>query len=84
MSRPEAQAGVAVDARDARLLERLHGDLPLTDRPFAEVGAEIRQWIIDTPFPADLEAAIRRLGPHKFAQQWMSELASSGKRISIR
>ena len=41
MSRPEAQAGVAVDARDARLLERLHGDLPLTDRPFAEVGAEL-------------------------------------------
>ena len=41
VSRPEAQAGVAVDARDARLLERLHGDLPLTDRPFAEVGAEL-------------------------------------------
>ena len=42
----------------------------------------------DTPLTSlgktDLEAAIRRLGPHKFAQQWMSELASSGKRISIR
>ncbi len=42
----------------------------------------------DTPLTSlgktDLEAAIRRLGPHKFAQQWMSELASSGKRIPIR
>ena len=25
---------------DARLLERLHGDLPLTERPFADVAAE--------------------------------------------
>lgn len=35
---------------DARLLERLHGDLPLTERPFADVAAEfgwtkgIRHW----------------------------------------
>ncbi|MCE2656834.1 MAG: phosphoenolpyruvate synthase [Rubrivivax sp.] len=28
-------------------------------RALAEAGAEIRQWVIDTPFPADLEAAIR-------------------------
>ncbi len=26
---------------DARLLERLHGDLPLSDTPFADVGAEL-------------------------------------------
>ncbi|MGM9488488.1 Lrp/AsnC family transcriptional regulator [Ideonella sp. YS5] len=26
---------------DVRLLTRLHGDLPLSDRPFAEVGAEL-------------------------------------------
>ena len=25
---------------DARLLERLHGDLPLTERPFADVAFE--------------------------------------------
>lgn len=25
---------------DARLLERLHGDLPLTERPFADVAAQ--------------------------------------------
>lgn len=29
------------DAVDARLIERLHGNLPLSDRPFAEVGAEL-------------------------------------------
>ncbi len=28
-------------------------------RALAEAGAQIRQWIIDTPMPADLEAAIR-------------------------
>ena len=28
-------------------------------RALAEAGAQIRQWIADTPFPADLEAAIR-------------------------
>jgi len=28
-------------------------------RALAEAGAQIRQWVVDTPFPADLEAAIR-------------------------
>ncbi len=28
-------------------------------RALADAGAQIRQWVIDTPFPADLEAAIR-------------------------
>ena len=28
-------------------------------RALAEAGAQIRQWIVDTPMPADLEAAIR-------------------------
>lgn len=31
----------AIDARDARLIERLHGELPLSDHPFAEVGAQV-------------------------------------------
>ena len=39
MPRPEPSLGL--DARDARLIARLHGDLPLTDHPFAAVGAEL-------------------------------------------
>lgn len=35
------RAAPAIDPRDARLLERLHGELPLTDHPFADVGAEL-------------------------------------------
>ena len=31
----------AIDARDARLIERLHGELPLSDHPFADVGAQV-------------------------------------------
>ncbi len=42
----------------------------------------------DTPLTSlgktDLDAAIRRLGPHEFSKRWMSELAASGKRIPIR
>ena len=32
---------LGVDARDARLIDRLHGELPLDDHPFAVVGAEL-------------------------------------------
>jgi DNA-binding Lrp family transcriptional regulator len=32
---------LAIEARDARLIDRLHGNLPLADRPFAAVGAEL-------------------------------------------
>lgn len=39
MTPPESKPGL--QARDARLIERLHGDLPLTDHPFAAVGAEL-------------------------------------------
>ena len=31
----------SLDPADARLMDRLHGDLPLTDHPFAAVGAEL-------------------------------------------
>jgi DNA-binding Lrp family transcriptional regulator len=41
LSRPEVRAPGAVDPRDARLIDRLHGELPLTDHPFADVGAEL-------------------------------------------
>jgi pyruvate,water dikinase len=43
-------------ARIAARLESLDTD---DVRALAEAGAEIRQWVVDTPFPADLEAAIR-------------------------
>jgi pyruvate, water dikinase len=43
----------------ARIQARLDA-LNIEDvRALAEAGKEIRQWVIDTPFPADLEAAIR-------------------------
>ena len=44
---------------DARINQRL--DVLDADdvRELAEAGAQIRQWIIDTPFPADFEQAIR-------------------------
>jgi DNA-binding Lrp family transcriptional regulator len=40
MSRLESLP-LGIDARDALLIDRLHGDLPLTDHPFADVGAEL-------------------------------------------
>jgi DNA-binding Lrp family transcriptional regulator len=40
MSRLESLP-LGIDARDALLIDRLHGDLPLTDHPFAVVGAEL-------------------------------------------
>ena len=39
MTPPESTLGL--HPRDARLIERLHGDLPLTDHPFAVVGMEL-------------------------------------------
>ncbi len=42
MSVPDAPADVvAPDRTDRRLIDRLHGDLPLSERPFAEVGREL-------------------------------------------
>ena len=42
----------------------------------------------DTPLTSlgktDLDAAIRRLGVHEFSKRWFSELAMTGKRISVR
>ncbi len=49
--------------RHAGLAERIEARLATlnTDdvRALAAAGAEIRQWIVETPFPADLDAAIR-------------------------
>ena len=45
-----------LDERINRRLDVLNAD---DVRELAEAGAEIRQWVIDTPFPADFEQAIR-------------------------
>jgi pyruvate, water dikinase len=49
--------------RTGHLAERIEnrlGTLNVDDvRALAEAGAEIRRWIVDTPFPAELEAAVR-------------------------
>jgi pyruvate, water dikinase len=49
------EAGGLTERIDA-LLTRLDVD---DVRALAEAGATIRRWVMDTPFPADLEAAIR-------------------------
>jgi pyruvate, water dikinase len=45
------------------LHERIQARLKTLDtddvRALAEAGAQIRQWVVETPFPADLDAAIR-------------------------
>ncbi|MBZ8140591.1 phosphoenolpyruvate synthase [Rubrivivax gelatinosus] len=49
--------------RHGGLAERIEARLAALDtddvRALAEAGAEIRSWIVETPFPAELEAAIR-------------------------
>ncbi|HLS51396.1 MAG TPA: phosphoenolpyruvate synthase [Burkholderiaceae bacterium] len=47
------------DQLGKRIEERLARLNPDDVRELAEAGAEIRQWIISTPFPAQLEEAIR-------------------------
>jgi DNA-binding Lrp family transcriptional regulator len=41
MRRPEGAAQASLDAIDLRLIDRLHGGFPLSDRPFAQVAAEL-------------------------------------------
>lgn len=45
---------------DQRINDKLATLDPDDVRQLAEVGAEIRQWIIETPFPEDLEQDIRK------------------------
>ncbi len=50
---------LAHDGLDTRIQARL-AQLNINDvRELAEAGAQIRQWIIDTPLPVDLEAQVR-------------------------
>ncbi len=41
MSTPHDRSSAWMDATDAMLIDRLHGGLPLTERPFAEVGIDV-------------------------------------------
>jgi pyruvate, water dikinase len=49
--------------QQAGLAERIAGRLATLDtedvRALAEAGAQIRQWLMEAPFPAELEAAVR-------------------------
>src|SRR5699024_3021274 len=50
---------LAATGLDERIAQRL-GTLNVEDvRELADAGSQIRQWILDTPFPAKLEEAIR-------------------------
>jgi len=49
-----------VTGLDKRIDERLSRLDPDDVRELAVAGAEIRQWMIDTPFPAEFEQAIRK------------------------
>ncbi len=40
-ARPPEAPAVRLDATDARVIDHLHGGLPLSDRPFAEVAAQL-------------------------------------------
>jgi DNA-binding Lrp family transcriptional regulator len=51
---------------EARLIERLHGDLPLTDRPFADVAAELgcsEDVVIERLHRLLARGVLTRLGP---------------------
>ncbi len=50
---------LAHDGLDARIEQRLSTLNTEDVRALAEAGAQIRRWIEDTPFPADLDGAIR-------------------------
>ncbi|MBX3633924.1 MAG: phosphoenolpyruvate synthase [Rubrivivax sp.] len=58
--------------REGGLLERIGATLDALDvddvRALAETGARIRQWVLDTPFPAALEQAIREQFVHLTAE----------------
>ncbi len=54
------------DAVDARLMQRLHGGLPLIDRPFAAVGSELRlseDEVIDRLTSLLAHGVLTRFGP---------------------
>jgi DNA-binding Lrp family transcriptional regulator len=66
VSPPKAQPAGGIDARDARLIDRLHGELPLTDHPFADVGAELgmgEEEVIERLHRLLAQGVLTRFGP---------------------
>jgi DNA-binding Lrp family transcriptional regulator len=64
VSRPEATPHL--DAVDLRLIERLHGGLPLSDRPFGEVGADLglsESQVIERLHQLLAQGVLSRFGP---------------------
>jgi siroheme decarboxylase len=64
VSRPEAKPHL--DAVDLRLIERLHGDLPLSDRPFSDVGADLglsENQVIERLHTLLAQGVLSRFGP---------------------
>jgi DNA-binding Lrp family transcriptional regulator len=57
---------LGIDARDALLIDRLHGNLPLTEHPFAVVGAELgmdEDEVLDRLRRLLSQGVLTRLGP---------------------
>lgn len=61
-----SQAPGPIDAMDARLIDRLHGDFPLSDRPFAEIGQALglpEEVVIERLQHLLSSGVLTRLGP---------------------
>ncbi|MGZ8259764.1 MAG: Lrp/AsnC family transcriptional regulator [Caldimonas sp.] len=57
---------LGIDRRDAMLIDRLHGELPLSDHPFAVVGAELgmeEEEVLDRLRRLLSQGVLTRLGP---------------------
>ena len=64
MSRPETPRHI--DPLDVRLIERLHGGLPLSDRPFADVAADLaltEERVIERLRALLAQGVLSRFGP---------------------
>ena len=63
---PRTAASAPLDPVDARLIDRLQGELPVTERPFAEVGAELglsEAAVIDRLRKLLAQGVLTRFGP---------------------
>lgn len=66
MGARESAAVPAIDAVDARLIDRLHGDFPLDERPFSAVAAELglsEDEVIDRLREMLARGVLTRFGP---------------------
>lgn len=63
---PRPEHGAVLSAADARLIDRLHGGLPLTERPFADVAAELgmhEEAVIERLRALLAQGVLSRFGP---------------------